>query len=62
MTGAFFYETGAVARRIEDLESFEKDYGFGLRAGSRNGVAFRADIVFGSGEGTRLLVRFDNVF
>lgn len=62
VTGAFFYETGAVARRIEDLDSFEKDYGFGLRAGSRNGVAFRADVVFGSGEGTRLLVRFDNVF
>lgn len=62
VTGALFYETGAVARRLEDLDSFEKDYGFGLRAGSRNGVAFRADVVFGSGEGTRLLVRFDNVF
>ena len=62
VTGALFYETGAVARRIEDLDSFEKDYGFGLRVGSRNGVAFRADVVFGSGEGTRLLVRFDNVF
>lgn len=62
VTGAIFFDTGAVARRLGDLGRFEKDYGIGLRAGGRTGVAFRADVVFGSGEGTRLLVRFDNVF
>lgn len=62
VTGALFYDTGAVARRFEDLDSFERSYGIGLRAGSRAGVAFRAEVAFGSGEGTRLLVRFDNVF
>ena len=61
VTGAIFYDTGAVAERLGDLGRFEKDYGVGLRAGSRNGVAFRTDLVFGSGEGTRLLIRFDNV-
>jgi hypothetical protein len=62
VTGALFYDTGAVGARLGDLDRFERDYGFGLRAGGRNGVAFRTDLVFGSGEGTRLLVRFDNVF
>jgi hypothetical protein len=62
VSGALFYDTGAVARRLSDLGKFERDYGFGLRAGGRNGVALRTDIVFGSGEGTRVLVRFDNVF
>jgi outer membrane protein assembly factor BamA len=62
VTGALFYETGAVGRRLGDLGRLERDYGIGLRAGSRNGVAFRADVALGSGEGTRILVRFDNAF
>jgi hypothetical protein len=62
VSGALFYETGGVAPRLSDLDAFERSYGFGLRAGSRNGVAFRTDVAFGSGEGTRLLVRFDHVF
>lgn len=62
VTGALFYDTGAVAPRLSDLGKLEHDYGFGLRLGGRGGVAFRTDIVFGSGEGTRFLVRFDNVF
>jgi hypothetical protein len=62
VSGALFYDTGAVARRLDDLGRLERDYGFGLRAGGRNGVALRTDLVFGSGEGTRVLVRFDNVF
>lgn len=61
VTGALFYDTGAVAPRLGDLGSLERDFGFGLRAGSRNGVAFRTDVAFG-GEGLRLLVRFDDVF
>ena len=60
--GAIFYDTGAVARTLDDLGKLERDYGFGLRIGGRAGVAFRTDIVFGSGEGTRYLIRFDNVF
>lgn len=60
--GAIFYDTGAVARRFNDLDSFERDYGIGLRVGGRNGVAFRIDVALGSGEGTRLLLRFDDVF
>jgi outer membrane protein assembly factor BamA len=62
VTGALFYDTGAVGPRLDDLGRLERDYGFGLRAGSRNGVAFRADVALGSGEGTRILVRFDNAF
>ena len=60
--GAIFYDTGAVARTLDDLGRLERDYGFGVRVGGRAGVALRADIVFGSGEGTRYLIRFDNVF
>ena len=60
--GALFYDTGAVARRVSDLDSFERDYGIGLRVGSRNGIAFRIDVALGSGEGTRLLIRFNDVF
>jgi hypothetical protein len=53
-----------VAARARDLDlaDLSRDYGFGLRLGSGAGVALRADIAFGSGEGPRLLVRFDNVF
>jgi hypothetical protein len=60
--GAVFYETGAVGPELSDLGAFRRDYGVGLRAGSRNGVAFRADVALGSGEGTRILIRFDNAF
>ena len=62
VTGALFYDTGAVGRGLDDLGGFERDYGLGLRLGSRAGVVMRMDAVFGSGEGTRLLLRFDNVF
>ena len=62
VTGALFFDTGAVAPRLGDLGGLERDYGFGLRAGGRNGVVFRADVALGSGEGTRILVRFNNVF
>jgi hypothetical protein len=62
VTGALFFDTGAVAPRLGDLGTLERDYGFGLRAGGRNGVVFRADVALGSGEGARILVRFNNVF
>jgi hypothetical protein len=62
MAGALFYDTGAVAPRLSDLGSLERDYGFGIRLGGRTGVAFRADVAFGSNEGNRILLRFNNVF
>ena len=60
--GALFYDTGAVAPTLSDLGKLERDYGFGIRIGGRGGIAFRTDIAFGSGEGTRYLIRFENVF
>lgn len=63
-SGALFYDTGMVAPRRQALSvaRFRKDYGFGLRVGAGGAGAFRADIAFGSGEGLRYLIRFDNVF
>jgi hypothetical protein len=60
--GALFYDTGAVAPSLDDLGKLERDYGFGIRIGGRGGIAFRTDIAFGSGEGTRYLIRWENVF
>lgn len=60
--GAIFYDTGAVAPTLSDLGPLERDYGFGIRIGGRGGIAFRTDIAFGSGEGTRYLIRWENVF
>ena len=62
VTGALFYDTGAVAPALGDIGRLERDYGFGLRAGSRSSVAVRVDVAFGGREGTRFLVRFDDVF
>ena len=62
VTGALFYDTGAVAPRLGDIGRLERDYGFGLRAGSRAIVMMRVDVAFGGREGTRFLVRFDDVF
>ncbi|MGH9196522.1 MAG: BamA/TamA family outer membrane protein, partial [Acidimicrobiia bacterium] len=64
VTGAIFYDAGKVAAHREDLDlnDLERSYGFGLRLGSRAGVAIRAEAAFGSGEGTRFLLRFNNVF
>lgn len=62
MSGALFADAGAVAARLEDLGRLEKSWGAGLRFGGRMGTALRLDVAFGSGEGTRVLVRFDDVF
>ena len=48
VTGALFYDTGAVAPAPRRFGRLERDYGFGLRVGGRDGVAFRADVAFGS--------------
>ncbi|MBA2301560.1 MAG: hypothetical protein H0W08_02885, partial [Acidobacteria bacterium] len=62
VSGALFYDTGAVAARLGGVGRLERDYGFGLRAGSRTAIAFRADVAFGGREGTRFLLRFDDAF
>ena len=62
VTGALFYDTGAVAASLDQLGRFERNYGIGLRAGNRMGSAFRIDFAFGGREGNRLLIRFDDVF
>jgi outer membrane protein assembly factor BamA len=62
VTGALFYDTGAVGASPDELGRFERNYGIGLRAGNRMGSAFRIDFAFGGREGNRLLVRFDDVF
>jgi hypothetical protein len=62
VTGALFYDTGAVGPALDNVGRLEHDYGFGLRAGSRSAVAFRMDVAFGGREGTRFLVRFDDAF
>ena len=62
VTGALFYDTGAVGPELGEIGNLERDYGFGFRAGSRAAVAFRLDVAFGGREGTRVLLRFDDVF
>ena len=62
IAGALFYDTGAVARRVSDIGTLERSYGIGMRVGGRTGVSFRADLAFGGSDGTRLMLRFDDVF
>jgi outer membrane protein assembly factor BamA len=62
VTGALFYDTGAVGTSLGELGRFERNYGIGLRAGNRMGSAFRIDFAFGGREGNRLLIRFDDAF
>ena len=62
VTGALFYDTGAVGASFDQLARFERNYGIGLRAGNRMGSAFRIDFAFGGREGHRLLIRFDDAF
>jgi outer membrane protein assembly factor BamA len=59
-----FYERGGVAAnwRQLTLKSLRQDYGLGLRLGSARTVAVRTDVAFGSGEGTRLTMRFNHAF
>jgi surface antigen Omp85-like protein len=64
VTGAIFYDAGTVAptRRDLDLRALEHDYGIGLRLGFLAASSMRADLAFGSGEGTRIVLKFSNVF
>jgi outer membrane protein assembly factor BamA len=64
INAVLFYETGAVGSAVRAIRSrdFRRDYGIGLRFGSARTVAFRTDVAFGSGEGTRLTMRFNHAF
>lgn len=62
VTGALFYDTGAIGKDLDELGRFERNYGVGLRVGNRMGSAFRMDFAFGGREGNRLLIRFDDAF
>jgi outer membrane translocation and assembly module TamA len=59
-----FYEAGAVGSSLRSIavKDFRRDYGFGFRFGSARTVALRTDVAFGSGEGTRLTMRFNHAF
>jgi outer membrane translocation and assembly module TamA len=59
-----FYERGAVGHRRQDLSwaGMRSDYGVGLRIGSPRFVVVRTDVAFGSGEGTRVVVRLNHLF
>ena len=64
LNAVLFYEAGKVAPRASDLDfsGLRRDYGFGVRLGSTRSVALRTDVAFGSGEGTRLVMRFSHAF
>lgn len=59
-----FYEAGAVGPSLRGIETSDvrRDYGIGFRFGSARTVAFRTDVALGSGEGTRLTMRFNHAF
>jgi hypothetical protein len=59
-----FYESGAVAHDREELtlKNLKRDYGIGFRLGSARTIALRTDVALGSGEGTRIAMRFSHAF
>jgi outer membrane protein assembly factor BamA len=61
---AFFYDAGKVAMERSDLDfsNLERDYGFGFRFNSDNGIILRIDAAFGSNDGKHLWIVFGGVF
>ena len=59
-----FYEGGVVgsAPAALSIKDFKRDYGIGFRFGSARTIAVRTDVAFGSGEGTRIAMRFSHAF
>jgi hypothetical protein len=57
---ALFYDLGDVGPRFEDfsLSDAKDSYGLGFRFGTNRAVFLRAEVAFGSGEGTRVFVAF----
>jgi outer membrane protein assembly factor BamA len=64
LDAAFFYDTGKVTVRRRDLnlENLERDYGFGFRFNTAQGVIMRVDAAFGSADGKHLHIVFGGVF
>jgi outer membrane protein assembly factor BamA len=64
LDGALFYDTGKVADRRNDLNfrNLERDYGFGFRFNTDQGVVFRVDAGFGSRDGKHLYIVFGGNF
>jgi hypothetical protein len=62
--GALFYDAGKVVKRRSDLDfsNLERDYGFGFRFNTDNGVVMRVDAAFGSRDGRHLHIVFGGVF
>jgi hypothetical protein len=64
LDAALFYDAGKVALRRADLnfERLERDYGFGFRFNTAEGVILRVDAAFGSRDGKHLHIVFGGVF
>jgi hypothetical protein len=64
LDGALFYDTGKVTtdRRALDFRNLERDYGFGFRFNTDNGIVFRVDSAFGSRDGKHLWIVFGGTF
>jgi hemolysin activation/secretion protein len=64
LDAALFYDAGKVALQRSDLsfKNLEKDYGFGFRFNTAQGVIMRVDAAFGSRDGNYLHIVFGGVF
>jgi outer membrane protein assembly factor BamA len=64
LDGALFYDAGKVALRRADLdfEDLERDYGFGFRFNTNEGIVLRVDAAFGSRDGKHLWIVFGGIF
>ena len=64
LDAALFYDAGKVEMRRRDLnfDDLEKDYGFGFRFNTAEGVILRVDAAFGSRDGKHLHIVFGGVF
>jgi hypothetical protein len=64
LDGAAFYDTGKVAERRADLNTtaLERDYGFGFRFNTNDGIIMRVDAAFGSRDGRHLHIVFGSLF
>jgi Omp85 superfamily domain len=64
LDGALFYDAGKVADRRADLnfKDLERDYGFGFRFNTDQGIVFRVDAGFGSQDGKHLYMVFGGIF
>ena len=64
LMAAVFYDAGQVAPdwSVFQLKDMRDNYGFGLRFGSSNAVALRADLAFGGEDPVRVIVGFASSF